>query len=102
MEPSESPQLARLIALAAEADQILARSLGSHDIRHACAVARGYLDLARYYNEPVNVADVERVVERMRALSNTTDSTAEETHRWLIAAPAKEKRPRRRTGPRRS
>jgi hypothetical protein len=65
-------QLERLIALAEEADKILARSVGSHDMRHACAVARGYLDLARSYNEPVNVADVERVLRRMRALLRST------------------------------
>lgn len=68
MEIPETSQLDRLIALAAEADQILAKNIGSHDIRHACAVARGYLDLARSYNEPVNVEDVERVLVRMRAL----------------------------------
>ena len=62
-----STHLDRLIALAEEAEQILARSIASHDIRHACAVARGYLDLARSYNEPVNIEDVERVLERMRA-----------------------------------
>lgn len=100
MEPAETTHLDRLIALAAEADQILARSLGSHDIRHACAVARGYLDLARYYNEPVDVADVERVVERMRALVSTSDSPPEDTHGWLIVTPSKEKRPRRRSGSR--
>ena len=68
MEHSQTSQIDRLIALANEAEQILARSIGSHDIRHACAVARGYLDLARSYNEPVNVEDVERVISRMRAL----------------------------------
>ncbi|MGH7944969.1 MAG: hypothetical protein ACREF9_08175 [Opitutaceae bacterium] len=61
-------QLDRLTALADEADRILARNIGSHDMRHACAVARGYLDLARSYNQPVNVEDVERVLSRMRAL----------------------------------
>ena len=68
--------LDRLIALAQEADQILARSINSHDIRHACAVARGYLDLARSYDEPVNVEDVERVLSRMRDLlsQNTKES----------------------------
>ena len=100
MEPPETTHLDRLIALAAEADQILERSLGSHDIRHACAVARGYLDLARYYNEPVKVEDVERVVERMRALLSAADSPPEDTHGWLIVAPSKEKRPRRRSGSR--
>jgi len=68
MDHLESSNLDRLIALANEAEQILAKSVGSHDIRHACAVARGYLDLARSYNEPVNVEDVERVLSRMRAL----------------------------------
>jgi signal transduction histidine kinase len=66
--PSTSAHLERLIALADEAEQLLARSIASHDIRHACAVARGYLDLARSYNEPVNIEDVERVLERMREL----------------------------------
>jgi hypothetical protein len=67
MDSPETSRLERLIALAEEAEQILAKSIGSHDIRHACALARGYLDLAREYNEPVNIEDVERVVERMRA-----------------------------------
>ena len=67
MDHLETNHLERLIALADEAEQILAESIGSHDIRHACAVARGYLDLARSYNEPVNVDDVERVIARMRA-----------------------------------
>jgi hypothetical protein len=67
MDPSETTRLDRLTALADEAEQILASSIASHDIRHACAVARGYLDLARFYNEPVNVEDVERVLVRMRA-----------------------------------
>ena len=68
MQQSQRSQLDRLIALADEADRLLAQSIGSHDIRHACAVARGYLDLARSYNEPVNVEDVERVLCRMRAM----------------------------------
>ena len=67
MDHSELSDLERLIALAEEAEALLARSIDSHDIRHACAVARGYLDLARSYNEPVNIADVERVIARMRA-----------------------------------
>lgn len=66
MDPLENSHLDRLIALAEEAEQILASSIASHDIRHACAVARGYLDLARFYNEPVNIEDVERVLVRMR------------------------------------
>lgn len=72
MEKSETSDLTRLAALAEEAEQILARSFGSHDIRHACALARGYLDLALFHQEPVNVADVERVLARMRgALSDS-------------------------------
>jgi hypothetical protein len=68
MEQLESPHLQRLIELADEAEEILSRNVSSHDIRHGCAVARGYLDLARSYNEPVNIEDVERVVLRMREL----------------------------------
>lgn len=74
MDNSETKRLDRLIALAEEAERILAQSIGSHDIRHACAVARGYLDLARSYNEPVNVEDVERVLARMRAMLISTKS----------------------------
>ena len=82
-----NPSLDRLIALAEEAERILAQGIGSHDIRHACAVARGYLDLARSYNEPVNVEDVERVLSRMRALIVAKPSSDGDTP-WL--------RPRRR------
>ena len=78
MQHSEIPQLNRLIALADEAERILAQSIGSHDIRHACAVARGYLDLARSYNEPVNVEDVERVLCRMRALLRSKPADRDE------------------------
>jgi hypothetical protein len=74
MDNPETKRLDRLIALAEEAERILAQSIGSHDIRHACAVARGYLDLARSYNEPVNVEDVERVLARMRALLVSTQA----------------------------
>jgi signal transduction histidine kinase len=66
MDQQETSQLDRLIALVAEAEAILAKSIASHDIRHGCAVARGYLDLARSYGEPVNIEDVERVIARMR------------------------------------
>ena len=77
MQQPQRSQLDRLIALADEADRLLAQSIGSHDIRHACAVARGYLDLARSYNEPVNVEDVERVLCRMRALLSAKPPEAE-------------------------
>ena len=76
MEPLQTSQLERLAALAREADEILAKGIGCHDIRHACAVARGYLDLARSYNEPVNVEDVERVIERMRDLLRAQEAEA--------------------------
>lgn len=66
MKHQDPSKLDRLIALAAEAEQILARGIPTHDIRHACALARGYLELARSYGEPVNVDDVERVLARMR------------------------------------
>lgn len=36
-------------------------------MRHACAVAHGYLELARSYGEPVDIEEVERVIARMRA-----------------------------------
>ena len=74
MNHSELSHLQRLMDLAEEAEQILARSISSHDIRHACAVARGYLDLARQYNEPVNIDDVERVLIRMRAMLRRSTS----------------------------
>ena len=59
--------LDRLVALAAEAEVILSRGVASHDIRHACALARGYLELAREYDEPLKTEDVERVLVRFRA-----------------------------------
>jgi hypothetical protein len=68
MDDSETPELDQLIALAEEAEQILAKSAGSHDIRNACALARGYLDLAQYYHEPVKVEDLERVIAKIRSL----------------------------------
>ena len=68
MDDSDTPELDQLIALAEEAEQILANSIGTHDIRHACALGRGYLELVRDYHEPIKVEDVIRVVARMRAL----------------------------------
>ena len=68
MDDTDTPELDQLIALAEEAERILAKSAGSHDIRNACALARGYLDLARYYHEPVRVEDLERVIARIRSL----------------------------------
>ena len=57
--------LDRLVSLAAEAEQILARGIASHDIRHACALARGYLELALSYGEPVSMENVERLLARL-------------------------------------
>ena len=59
--------LDRLVKLAAEAEQILARGITSHDVRHACALARGYLELARSYDEPLKTEDVERLMARIRS-----------------------------------
>jgi hypothetical protein len=72
MRREDTRHLARLVALAAEAEHILTQGFTSHDIRHACAIARGYLDLARSYGEPVNLEDVERVLARMRAALAST------------------------------
>lgn len=84
MDQSKPSQIDQLIALAEEAERILAQSIASHDIRHACAVARGYLDLALSYNEPVNVERVEQVVARMRALVGPTPpETRNECGNWV-------------------
>jgi hypothetical protein len=68
MDHPETTPLDELVALAEEAEKILANSIGTHDIRHACALGRGYLDLVRHYHEPLKVEDVERVIARMRSL----------------------------------
>ena len=85
MDQPETSQITRLIALVAEAEAILAKSIASHDIRHGCAVARGYLDLARSYGEPVNIEDVERVIARMRAaLGSKTSRRSKPTRQdWI-------------------
>jgi signal transduction histidine kinase len=67
MRRQDARTLDRLVTLAAEAEHILIQGFSSHDIRNACAIARGYLELARSYGEPVNLEDVERVLDRMRA-----------------------------------
>lgn len=67
MKHHNSPTVDRLVALAQQADQIIARGIASHDIRQACALARGYLELARSYGEPLSVEDVERVLARLSA-----------------------------------
>lgn len=67
-EPSAIDQL---LAFAAEADRYLTssttlvqRELEQH-VRDACSVARGYVDLVRLHNEPVNIDDLERVLVRI-------------------------------------
>ena len=66
MSQPHPANLNRLIALVEETEQILARGVSSHDIRQACALARGYLDLALSYDEPVSMETIERVICRMR------------------------------------
>jgi hypothetical protein len=66
MTPTLSP-LDRLVALAAEAEQIIAKGIVSHDIRQVCAVARGYVELARSYGEPISMEAVEGLLVRLNA-----------------------------------
>jgi hypothetical protein len=77
MDDSATPELDQLVALAEQAEKILANSVGTHDIRHACALGRGYLDLVRHYHEPLKVEDVERVIARMRALLASNEAKPE-------------------------
>ena len=77
MDDSDTPELDQLVALAEQAEKILANSIGTHDIRNACALGRGYLDLVRHYHEPIKVEDVERVVARMRALLSLDQANPE-------------------------
>ena len=73
----------RLKGLVDEAEQIVATGMAvatgmtRHDLCQACAVARGYLELARQYDEPINTEDVERVLTRMRAMLDATSSAAQ-------------------------
>ena len=77
--------LDRLIALASEAEQILAKGIASHDVRHACALARGYLELALSYGEPVSLEDVERVLTRLHSAveAKLLSATDEQDSNWL-------------------
>lgn len=61
----EQTTLERLLALATEAERILAFTMASEEIRDACAIARGHLDMVRLYGEPLNIDDVERVLARI-------------------------------------
>jgi hypothetical protein len=66
----DSSTLDQLLALADEAEHFLTtktarlHSLAMEDIRNACAIARGHLDLLRLHGAPVNVDDLERVLVR--------------------------------------
>lgn len=61
----EQTTLERLLALAAEAERILAYTMAPDEIRDACSIARGHLDMVRLYGEPLNIDDVERVLARI-------------------------------------
>ncbi|MGH7947082.1 MAG: hypothetical protein ACREH8_12995 [Opitutaceae bacterium] len=65
MNQDPTSTLDRLLALAAEAEQTLAQSVASEDVRDAFAIVRGYLDLGRLYGEPVQVDDLERLLARI-------------------------------------
>jgi hypothetical protein len=61
----ETTLLQRLVTLAAEVERTLGCGIASEEIRDACAIARGHLDLVRLYGEPLNVDDLERVFARI-------------------------------------
>ena len=65
MTQDSTSTLDRLLALSAEAEQILAQTVGSEDIRDAFAIVRGHLDLARMYSEPIQIDDLERLLARI-------------------------------------
>ena len=65
MNQDPTSTLDRLLALAAEAEQTLAQTVASEEIRDAFAIVRGYLDLGRMYGEPVKVDDLERLLARI-------------------------------------
>jgi hypothetical protein len=65
MNQESTSTLDRLLALAAEAEKILAQSVASEEIRDSFAIVRGYLDLGRLYGEPVQVDDLERLLARI-------------------------------------
>jgi hypothetical protein len=65
MNQDPSTTLDRFLALAAEAEQLLAQSVASEGVRDAFAIVRGHLDLGRLYGEPLNVDDVERLLARI-------------------------------------
>jgi hypothetical protein len=65
MNQESTSTLDRLLALAAEAEQILAQTVASEEVRDAFAIVRGYLDLGRLYGEPVKVDDLERLLAQI-------------------------------------
>lgn len=65
MNQDPSSTLDRLFALAAEAEQILAQTVASEDVRDAFAIVRGHLDLGRMYGEPIRIDDLERLLARI-------------------------------------
>jgi hypothetical protein len=78
MNSADASNLDRLIALVEETELLLERSLHSHDVRQAVAIARGYLDLAQSYGEPVNLEDVERIIARVRRTFGFEESAGDE------------------------
>ena len=65
MNQDPTSTLDRLLALAAEAEQTLAQTVASEEVRDAFAIVRGHLDLGRLYGEPINVDELERVLARI-------------------------------------
>jgi len=61
----ETTLIQRLFALATEVERSLPFGVGSEEIRDACAIARGHLELVRLYGEPLNIDDLERVFARI-------------------------------------
>ena len=71
MSQESSSPIDQLLAFAVDAERyftastnLVQREIGQH-VRDACAVARGYVDLARLHGEPVNIDDLERVLVRI-------------------------------------
>ena len=65
MNQDSTTTLDRLLALSAEAEQLLSKTVASEDIRDAFAIVRGHLDLGRLYGEPLNIDDLERLLARI-------------------------------------
>jgi hypothetical protein len=65
MTQDSTTTLDRLLALAAEAEQILAQTVATDEIRDAFSIVRGHLELGRMYGEPLNIDDLERILARI-------------------------------------